>query len=120
MDVVRRNFRPEFLNRIDEIILFKRLARADMGSIVRIQLARVEKLLADRRMAIALDDGALHWLAEKGYDPVYGARPLKRVIQKDLVDPIAKKLLAGELEDGSVIQVSAGEGALEIGKARVH
>ncbi len=120
MDVVRRNFRPEFLNRIDEIILFKRLARADMGSIVRIQLARVEKLLADRRMAIALDDGALHWLAEKGYDPVYGARPLKRVIQKDLVDPIAKKLLAGELEDGSVIQVSAGEGALEIGKAKVH
>jgi ATP-dependent Clp protease ATP-binding subunit ClpB len=120
MDVVRRNFRPEFLNRIDEIILFKRLARADMSSIVRIQLDRVEKLLADRRMAIALDDGAMHWLAEKGYDPVYGARPLKRVIQKDLVDPIAKKLLAGELEDGSVIQVHAGEGALEIGKARVH
>ncbi len=120
MDVVRRNFRPEFLNRIDEIILFKRLARADMSSIVRIQLDRVEKLLADRRMAIALDDGALHWLAEKGYDPVYGARPLKRVIQKDLVDPIAKKLLAGDLEDGSVIQVHAGEGALEIGKARVH
>jgi ATP-dependent Clp protease ATP-binding subunit ClpB len=120
MDVVRRNFRPEFLNRIDEIILFKRLARADMSSIVRIQLDRVEKLLADRRMAIALDDGAMHWLAEKGYDPVYGARPLKRVIQKDLVDPIARKLLAGELEDGSVIQVRAGEGALEIGKARVH
>ncbi|MBX3479082.1 MAG: ATP-dependent chaperone ClpB [Caulobacter sp.] len=120
MDVVRRSFRPEFLNRIDEIILFKRLARADMGAIVRIQLDRVEKLLADRRMAIALDDGALHWLAEKGYDPVYGARPLKRVIQKDLVDPIARKLLAGDLEDGSVIQVHAGDGALEIGKARVH
>jgi ATP-dependent Clp protease ATP-binding subunit ClpB len=120
MDVVRKNFRPEFLNRIDEIILFKRLARVDMGSIVRIQLARVEKLLADRRMAIALDDGAMHWLAEKGYDPVYGARPLKRVIQKDLVDPIARKLLAGELEDGSVIQVRAGDGALEIGKAKVH
>jgi ATP-dependent Clp protease ATP-binding subunit ClpB len=120
MDVVRRNFRPEFLNRIDEIILFKRLARVDMSSIVKIQLARVEKLLADRRMAIALDDGALHWLAEKGYDPVYGARPLKRVIQKDLVDPIARKLLAGELEDGSVIQVGAGEDGLEIGKARVH
>ena len=120
MNVVRGNFRPEFLNRIDEIILFKRLARADMSSIVRIQLDRVERLLADRRMAIALDDGALHWLAEKGYDPVYGARPLKRVIQKDLVDPIARKLLAGELEDGSVIQVHAGDGALEIGKARVH
>jgi ATP-dependent Clp protease ATP-binding subunit ClpB len=120
MDVVRRSFRPEFLNRIDEIILFKRLARVDMGAIVRIQLERVEKLLADRRMAIALDDGAMHWLAEKGYDPVYGARPLKRVIQKDLVDPIARKLLAGELEDGSVIQVRAGDGALEIGKAKVH
>ncbi len=120
MDVVRRSFRPEFLNRIDEIILFKRLGRADMDSIVRIQLQRVEKLLADRRMAIALDSGALHWLAERGYDPVYGARPLKRVIQKELVDPIARKLLAGEFVDGQVIEVSAGEDGLEIGKARVH
>ncbi|NBU29566.1 MAG: AAA family ATPase, partial [Caulobacteraceae bacterium] len=82
MEVVRQNFRPELLNRIDEIILFKRLARADMSSIVRIQLGRVEKLLADRRMTISLDDAALQWLAERGYDPVYGARPLKRVIQK--------------------------------------
>src|SRR6201999_1505512 len=81
MDVVRKHFRPEFLNRIDEIILFKRLGRGEMDSIVRIQLKRVEQLLADRRMAIALDPGALHWLAERGYDPVYGARPLKRVIQ---------------------------------------
>jgi ATP-dependent Clp protease ATP-binding subunit ClpB len=120
MNVVRANFRPEFLNRIDEVILFKRLARSDMSSIVRIQLGRLDKLLADRRMAIALDDGALHWLAERGYDPVYGARPLKRVIQKDLIDPIARKLLAGDLEDGSVIQVRAGEGALVIGKAQVH
>jgi len=120
MDVVRHHFRPEFLNRIDEIILFKRLGRAEMDDIVKIQLQRVEKLLADRRMTLGLDDGALHWLAERGYDPVYGARPLKRVIQKELVDPIARKLLAGELEDGSVIDVHAGADALEIGRARVH
>jgi ATP-dependent Clp protease ATP-binding subunit ClpB len=120
MEVVRRHFRPEFLNRIDEIILFKRLGRPEMDSIVRIQLQRVEKLLADRRMAIALSPAALHWLAERGYDPVYGARPLKRVIQKELVDPIARKLLAGELEDGAVIGVEAAEHGLEIGRAKVH
>jgi ATP-dependent Clp protease ATP-binding subunit ClpB len=120
MEVVRRSFRPEFLNRIDEIILFKRLGRAEMDNIVRIQLERVEKLLADRRMTLSLDSAALHWLGERGYDPVYGARPLKRVIQKELVDPIARKLLAGELEDGGVIEVSAGADGLEIGKARVH
>ena len=120
MDTVRRHFRPEFLNRIDEIILFKRLSRVNMDSIVRIQLARVEKLLEGRRMSIALDAAAINWLGDKGYDPVYGARPLKRVIQKDLVDPIAKKLLAGDLADGSVISVSAGEDGLIIGKAQVH
>jgi ATP-dependent Clp protease ATP-binding subunit ClpB len=91
-----------------------------MDSIVKIQLERVEKLLADRRMAITLDAGALHWLGERGYDPVYGARPLKRVIQKELVDPIARKLLAGDLEDGSVIQVTSGDDRLEIAKAAVH
>ncbi len=120
MDVVRRHFRPEFLNRIDEIILFKRLGRDQMDSIVRIQLRRVEKLLDSRRMTLDLDATALHWLGERGYDPVYGARPLKRVIQKDLVDPIAKKLLAGDLVDGSVIQVSSGGHGLEIGRAAVH
>ncbi len=120
MDVVRRSFRPEFLNRLDEIILFKRLGRGEMGSIVKIQLERVEKLLADRRMSIALDAGALHWLGERGYDPVYGARPLKRVIQKELMDPIARKLLAGDMADGSVIEVSADADGLVIGKARVH
>ncbi|QTC90976.1 ATP-dependent chaperone ClpB [Brevundimonas goettingensis] len=120
MESVRAHFRPEFLNRIDEIILFRRLGREQMGGIVRIQLARLEKLMADRRLTLALDDSAAAWLADKGYDPVYGARPLKRVIQKDLVDPMAKKLLAGEIADGSVIAVSAGEGGLEIGKARVH
>ena len=120
MDVVRRHFRPEFLNRIDEIILFKRLGRAEMDNIVDIQLQRVEKLLADRRMSIVLDSAARHWMADKGYDPVYGARPLKRVIQKELVDPIARKLLAGDLEDGSVIQVGASADGLEIGRAKVH
>ncbi len=121
MDVVRHHFRPEFLNRIDEIILFKRLGRSEMDGIVKIQLQRVEKLLADRRMSLALDDAALHWLGERGYDPVYGARPLKRVIQKDLIDPIARKLLQGDLEDGAVIDVHVGEGGgLEIGRARVH
>ncbi|MEQ7153735.1 ATP-dependent chaperone ClpB [Brevundimonas aurifodinae] len=120
MEAVRAHFRPEFLNRIDEIILFRRLGRDQMAGIVRIQLARLEKLMADRRLTLSIDDGALAWLADKGYDPVYGARPLKRVIQKDLVDRVAKKLLAGELEDGSVIAVSAGADGLEIGKARVH
>ena len=120
MDAVRGHFRPEFLNRIDEIILFRRLGRDQMSGIVRIQLSRLEKLMADRRLTLSIDDGALAWLADKGYDPAYGARPLKRVIQKDLVDPIAKKLLAGELADGSVIAVSAGSDGLEIGKARVH
>ncbi|MBN9319479.1 MAG: ATP-dependent chaperone ClpB [Caulobacterales bacterium] len=121
MDVVRRHFRPELLNRIDEIILFKRLGRGEMDSIVRIQLERVEKLLADRRMAVSLTPAALHWLGERGYDPVYGARPLKRVIQKELVDPIARKLLAGDLADGAVIGVDVGDGGgLEIGRATVN
>jgi ATP-dependent Clp protease ATP-binding subunit ClpB len=120
MDVVRRHFRPEFLNRIDEIILFKRLGREQMDSIVRIQLKRVEKLLASRRMTLDLGPVALHWLGERGYDPVYGARPLKRVIQKELIDPIARKLLSGELADGSVISVDVGPEGLEIGRVAVH
>ena len=91
-----------------------------MDSIVKIQLERVEKLLADRRMTLSLDDAALHWLGERGYDPVYGARPLKRVIQKELVDPIARKLLAGEVADGEVIQVSVGSDGLQIGKATLQ
>ncbi|HEX7947874.1 MAG TPA: ATP-dependent chaperone ClpB [Phenylobacterium sp.] len=120
MEVVRAHFRPEFLNRIDEIILFKRLGRGEMDDIVRIQLQRVEKLLADRRMSIALDPAALHWLGERGYDPVYGARPLKRVIQKELIDPIARKLLEGGLADGAVIDVHGSGDGLEIGRAKVH
>ena len=113
-------FRPEFLNRIDEIILFKRLGRDQMSGIVRIQLSRLDTLMADRRLTLDVDETALAWLADRGYDPDFGARPLKRVIQKDLVDPIARKLLAGEFEDGAVISVSAAEGGLLIGKARLH
>ena len=120
MEVVRKHFRPEFLNRIDEIILFKRLGRLQMGAIVKIQLERVDKLLEARRMAVAVDAAALAWLGERGYDPVYGARPLKRVIQKELIDPIARKLLAGDLADGAVIQVGAGADGLEIGRATVN
>ena len=120
MDVVRRHFRPELLNRIDEIILFHRLGRAQMNAIVRIQLERLDKLLAERRMAIGLDASAETWLADHAYDPVYGARPLKRVIQKLLIDPIARQLLSGELKDGDVIKVSAGAEGLSIGQARLH
>jgi ATP-dependent Clp protease ATP-binding subunit ClpB len=120
MDVVRRHFRPEFLNRIDEIILFHRLGRAQMSAIVHIQLERLEKLLADRRMVISLDPSAETWLGDHGYDPVYGARPLKRVIQKQLVDPIARLLLEGALQDGDVVQASGGDDGLRIGKAQVH
>ena len=120
MGVVRGHFRPEFLNRVDEIILFRRLGRAEMDNIVRIQLKRLEKLLADRRMTLSLDDAAMIWLADKGYDPVYGARPLKRVIQKDLVDPVARKLLQGDLVDGSVIAVTTGADGLVIGRPQVH
>jgi ATP-dependent Clp protease ATP-binding subunit ClpB len=120
MDAVRKHFRPEFLNRIDEIILFHRLGRAQMDSIVRIQLERVEQRLAERRINLSLDAAALHWLGQRGYDPVYGARPLKRVIQKELVDPVAKRLLAGEIKDGEVVKVTAGEGRLEIGMAKVN
>ena len=120
MGVVRGHFRPEFLNRVDEIILFRRLGRAEMDNIVRIQLKRLEKLLADRRMTLSLDDAAMTWMADKGYDPVYGARPLKRVIQKDLVDPVARKLLQGDLVDGSVIAVTTGPDGLVIGRPQVH
>ena len=120
MNTVRGHFRPEFLNRIDEIILFKRLSRLHMGDIVTIQLRRVEKLLADRRMTLSIDAEALNWIADKGYDPVYGARPLKRVIQKELIDPIARKLLAGEIEDGGVIAVGVTDGALSFGRATLQ
>ena len=114
MEVVRGHFRPEFLNRLDELILFHRLSRAHMGGIVDIQLARLEKLLADRQITLALDGGAKVWLAETGYDPVYGARPLKRVIQRSLQNPLASLILEGAVKDGDVVRVAAGEGGLLI------
>ncbi len=108
MDAVRAHFRPEFLNRLDDIILFHRLRRADMGQIVDIQLVRLAKLLEDRKITLDLDESARAWLAEKGYDPVYGARPLKRVIQREVQDPLADKMLAGEIPDGARVRITGG------------
>jgi ATP-dependent Clp protease ATP-binding subunit ClpB len=116
MEAVRAAFRPEFLNRLDEILLFRRLSRDDMKGIVTIQIERLKKLLADRKIAIELDPGAMAWLANAGYDPVYGARPLKRVIQRELQNPLAQSILEGRIPDGSVVEVSVGDGGLVIGE----
>ena len=112
MGVVRSAFRPEFLNRIDEIILFHRLKKAEMTTIVDIQMGRLRKLLEDRKIAITLDASAREWLADKGWDPAYGARPLKRVIQKSIQDPLAEMILAGAVKDGETVNVSAGKQGL--------
>jgi ATP-dependent Clp protease ATP-binding subunit ClpB len=114
MNVVRGHFRPEFLNRVDEIILFHRLRREEMGSIVDIQFKRLAKLLEDRKIALEIDAKGRQWLADKGYDPAYGARPLKRVIQKWVQDPLAQAILAGEVHDGQTVKVSAAHGRLTI------
>ncbi|MBO6729048.1 MAG: ATP-dependent chaperone ClpB [Maricaulis sp.] len=114
MAVVRGHFRPEFLNRIDETILFSKLKPEDMGAIVDIQLRGLARLLEDRRMSIELDAAARDWLAVKGFDPAYGARPLKRVIQKEVQDPLARLLLQGDIKDGDAIRVSAEAGVLVI------
>ncbi|WP_433989933.1 Chaperone protein ClpB (plasmid) [Pseudoseohaeicola sp. NH-UV-7] len=115
MDAVRAHFRPEFLNRLDETIIFDRLNREDMDSIVTIQLARLAKRLVGRKITLDLDDAALKWLADEGYDPVFGARPLKRVIQTALQNPLAEMLLAGDVMDGDTVKVSAGVDGLLIG-----
>jgi ATP-dependent Clp protease ATP-binding subunit ClpB len=112
MGVVRAAFRPEFLNRIDEIILFHRLKKSEMTRIVDIQMTRLQKLLDDRKITITLDAGAREWLAEKGWDPAYGARPLKRVIQKSVQDPLAEMILAGSIKDSEKVSVSAGKQGL--------
>jgi ATP-dependent Clp protease ATP-binding subunit ClpB len=114
MEVVRASFRPEFLNRLDEILLFHRLERKHMGGIVDIQLGRLHSLLADRKITLNLDSSARDWLAAAGYDPVYGARPLKRVIQSAVQNPLATLLLEGTINDGETVTVSAGEGGLII------
>src|SRR5690606_36621865 len=112
MDVVRSHFRPEFLNRLDEIILFHRLSQEHMASIVDIQVNRVQKLLKDLKITLDHTEGARNWLGRVGYDPVYGARPLKRAVQRYLQDPLAEKLLAGEIPDGSTVKVDEGEEGL--------
>lgn len=114
MEAVRGAFRPEFLNRLDEIILFSRLQREQMGAIVDIQIARLQKLLKDRKITIELDDAARDWLAEAGYDPAFGARPLKRVIQKAVQDPLAEKILSGAVRDGETIHLSADDAGLTL------
>jgi ATP-dependent Clp protease ATP-binding subunit ClpB len=119
MAVVRASFRPEFLNRLDEIILFHRLGRDDMAGIVDIQLQRLAGLLEERKISLELTDGARRWLAEAGYDPVYGARPLKRTIQKSLQDPLARLILEGRIRDGDRVNVDVGESGLLINGAPV-
>jgi ATP-dependent Clp protease ATP-binding subunit ClpB len=119
MAVVRAHFRPEFLNRVDEIILFHRLKRSEMGAIVDIQMRRLQKLLDERKIVLNLDPEARDWLADKGYDPAYGARPLKRVIQKNVQDPLAELILSGEIRDGETVPVHAGPMGLMIGDVAV-
>ena len=112
MSEVRARFRPEFLNRVDEIILFHRLKREHMGRIVDIQMVRLTKLLEERKIALQLEPAARDWLADKGYDPAYGARPLKRAIQKNVQDPLAEMILSGRIKDGERVVISAGKGGL--------
>jgi ATP-dependent Clp protease ATP-binding subunit ClpB len=114
MAVVRAHFRPEFLNRVDEIILFHRLKREQMAKIVDIQMKRLAKLLADRKLTIELDDKAKDWLGAKGYDPAYGARPLKRVIQKYVQDPLAELILQGKIHEGEKVEITADKNGLVI------
>ncbi|HXE17889.1 MAG TPA: AAA family ATPase, partial [Stellaceae bacterium] len=114
MQMVRAAFRPEFLNRLDEILLFRRLSRGDMRGIVDIQLARLQKLLDDRKIVLDIDGKARDWLAETGYDPVYGARPLKRVIQRTLQNPLAEQVLGGKIADGETVHVTVKDGGLSI------
>jgi ATP-dependent Clp protease ATP-binding subunit ClpB len=111
---VRAHFRPEFLNRLDEIILFHRLGAGHMAPIVDIQVARIQKLLRDRKIALSLTDAARAWLGRVGYDPVYGARPLKRAVQRYLQDPLAERILQGTVPDGSLVNVDEGDGALKL------
>ncbi|MBX9858557.1 MAG: ATP-dependent chaperone ClpB [Sphingomonas sp.] len=114
MEVVRAHFRPEFLNRLDEIVLFHRLGQSEMAPIVDLQVARVGKLLADRKITVDLTEGARLWLGRVGYDPVYGARPLKRAVQRYLQDPLADLILSGGVKDGQRVAVDEGEGGLVI------
>ncbi|MBC7504868.1 MAG: ATP-dependent chaperone ClpB, partial [Sandarakinorhabdus sp.] len=111
------HFRPEFLNRLDEIVLFQRLGVSAMAPIVDLQVLRVQALLKDRKVTLNLTDAARRWLARVGYDPVYGARPLKRTVQKHLQDPLAELILSGAVVDGSVVNVDEGDGQLALAPA---
>ena len=113
MAIVRASFRPEFLNRVDEIILFHRLQKSDMTRIVDIQMKRLARLLEDRKITVKLEPSARDWLAEKGWDPAYGARPLKRVIQKSVQDPLAELILSGRIKDGETVVISASKQGLK-------
>jgi ATP-dependent Clp protease ATP-binding subunit ClpB len=115
MTDVRGHFRPEFLNRIDEVVIFDRLAAEQLRAIADIQLDRLRARLADRDLQLEVSDAALDWLAERGFDPVYGARPLKRVIRKELEDRLAKALLTGEVVDGGTVTVGVVDDALTVG-----
>jgi ATP-dependent Clp protease ATP-binding subunit ClpB len=120
MAAVRAAFRPEFLNRLDEILLFRRLSRQDMKGIVEIQLRHLQKLLADRKITLQIDAAASAWLGTAGYDPVYGARPLKRVIQRELQNPLAQQILEGQIADGATVRISANDKGLVIGAPKVE
>jgi ATP-dependent Clp protease ATP-binding subunit ClpB len=113
MAIVRASFRPEFLNRIDEIILFHRLQKSEMARIVDIQMRRLARLLDDRKITIQLEPSARDWLADKGWDPAYGARPLKRVIQKSVQDPLAEMILSGRIKDGEKVVIGASKQGLK-------
>ena len=118
MDVVRKHFRPEFLNRLDEMLIFHRLSRADMSEIVAVQLTRLSKLLSERKITLEFTKEATEWLADAGFDPVYGARPLKRVIQRTLQNALAQKILEGAINDGDHVRVGVEKGELAIVPAR--
>jgi ATP-dependent Clp protease ATP-binding subunit ClpB len=119
MDALRSHFRPEFLNRVDEIVVFEPLRKKDIHRIVDLQLGRLSKLLADKRLTLELTDKAHDFLSERGYDPTYGARPLKRAVQKYLLDPLAMKVLSGEFVPGDHILADAGNGQLTFAKVLV-
>ena len=114
MEVVKASFRPEFLNRIDEVLLFRRLSRQHMDGIVEIQLRHLRGMLEGRKITLDIDEAAKKWMADKGYDPTYGARPLRRVIQQELQNTLATMVLGGRVVDGDTVQVSAGQGNLII------
>ncbi|MDP9028582.1 MAG: AAA family ATPase, partial [Actinomycetota bacterium] len=113
-DLVRQSFKPEFVNRLDDIVVFSQLTEADLGQIVSLYIDRLERRLAERRLQLAVTPNARAWLAERGYDPIYGARPLRRLMQHEIDDKLARALLAGDVRDGDTVMVDLGEDALSV------